>query len=156
MPTETATIDSTSQEDISALLSDLCENGLNMDVTEAKRKFLGFYGKDKAVNDRAFTIEDVLKVAQKGGAKILISVTYERHIITGEELAAREKLSAPEPHETTPVTMNAKRLENQKEDITNPELQDIVKNSIPSQVVLPEIEKPAVTPAVKIPKFKLD
>ena len=152
----TVTIDSIEKEDVLAMFNDICDNYLKINHADARRKFLGFFGKDQVVLSRPITIEDVMKLALKSKASISVSVTYNTDIVSAEESYDLESTKAPDIHETMPETTTNRIMENQVKGISNPELEDIVKEAVPSVVNIPEMEKPAVTPAkVVIPKFKV-
>jgi hypothetical protein len=150
----TVSIDTLSHEDVADLLQDLCENLLGLTMTDAKRKHLGFFGKDSVVDTRKITVDDVLKIALKAGATINVSVTYESSIITKEELEDMEEEVAPDPYSTMQRTNTDIAMEEQKRDITNHAFKQFVDGIIVSAVNVPEPKKPGIIPAIVIPPFE--
>ena len=148
-------INEASNKEIKSVFKDLCENVALQTEEFVKRKILDFRGTNRSVDQRVITIEDVFKLCKKLGVGYEISFTYDKKFRNVKELEADAAKPEPVLKDSETLCDSYNKMVKQKEEITNPDLQDIVQNIVPA--IVPAPEKPlfeASVPFAPIPEFK--
>lgn len=159
------TIDSISKNDVRELFNNICDEFIVLPGYLVKKTYLGFNGEKAHLLKQTPSIEDVLILCTKFGIKFSVNVEYNRSVKSNKEVVEDRKTSVPDLNETTTLCDAYNKLEKQKDEITNPELKDLVEAHVPSKIITNEVEKEDVKPFIpqavlspvitKIPEFKI-
>lgn len=150
------TIDTISKDDVRDIFQNICEEYMVQPAYEVKKTHLKFKGNQNSLMRAVPTIHDVLTLCTNIGLKFSITVEYDRSVLTTKEIVDKKLEGPPDLNNGVPFCDTYNKLEKQKAEITNPDLQDLIDAHVPAHVVIEEKEeiKPPI-PKMNIPDFKI-